>query len=66
MKIQKNPDLLILAGDVVDRGVYSEYTKVIDIMEEYGIQATHILGVFGNTEYDDTHDLLLMICYKIL
>ncbi|MHA2407457.1 MAG: metallophosphoesterase family protein [Candidatus Ranarchaeia archaeon] len=64
MRIQKNPDLFLLAGDVVDLGVIAEYVKVLDIMEEFGIQAAHTFAVFGNTEYDDTHDLLIDLVGK--
>lgn len=43
----KEPDLLLLAGDICDVGEVDEYKKVLKILEKWKCP---MVGVFGNTE----------------
>ncbi|MEM0017597.1 MAG: metallophosphoesterase [Candidatus Korarchaeum sp.] len=48
-------DLLLLAGDIVDRGRIEYYGEVIDVLSSTGAR---IVAVFGNDEFDDLKDEL--------
>ncbi|MCS7103373.1 MAG: metallophosphoesterase [Candidatus Korarchaeum sp.] len=48
-------DLLLLAGDIVDRGRIEYYGEVLDILSSTGAK---IVAVFGNDEFDDLKDEL--------
>ncbi|RDD54239.1 MAG: metallophosphoesterase [Candidatus Korarchaeota archaeon NZ13-K] len=48
-------DLLLLAGDIVDRGRIEYYGEVVDILSSTGAK---MIAVFGNDEFDDLKDEL--------
>ncbi|MEM1657968.1 MAG: metallophosphoesterase [Candidatus Jordarchaeales archaeon] len=53
-------DLLMLAGDMVDKGKVDEYPKVLDLIESR-VDAP-IVACFGNEEYEDLHDKVREVC----
>ncbi len=52
---QGSPCALILAGDLVDRGIVSSLKPVLDILRGK-FPETPIIAVFGNEEYHDRED----------
>lgn len=48
-------DLLLIAGDMVDRGNAKYYKKVIDILAKLDAK---MVAVFGNDEYDNVKDII--------
>jgi len=56
-----NPALILLAGDIVDRGRWRECTRVVEpIMSRW--PGTPIVAVYGNEEYDDVKDKIRRAC----
>lgn len=51
----EDADLLLLAGDIVDRGRIEYYGEVLDALSDTGAK---IVAVFGNDEFDDLKDEL--------
>jgi len=62
-EIQKidNPDLFLLAGDVCEAFHPENYKKVIDILDKKGVKCP-IVGVFGNTEFDQDYEKIRDMC----
>ncbi len=46
--------LVLVAGDMIDRGNFRYYRKVVDVLENLG--DVSIIAVFGNDEYDSVKD----------
>ncbi len=53
-KEQKGEYLVLIAGDMVDRGNYKQYRRVVDVLK--GMGEVRIIAVFGNDEYDSVKD----------
>jgi Icc-related predicted phosphoesterase len=51
-----NPDLFLIAGDVVHRGVVEEYEKVYNVL--FGKINCPIIACFGNNEFDEIRSKL--------
>lgn len=49
LKNAKNMDLLLLAGDMVDTGLYKNYPFVVELIKKY--LECPIIACFGNTEF---------------
>lgn len=49
-----NMDLLLLAGDVVDKDGIDSFARTLDLMG--GTTDAQIISVFGNEEYSQSHD----------
>ncbi len=56
-----SPDLLLMAGDMINRGDAEEYTNVIDALEETIGTGFPIVACFGNEEYPETRDRVLSL-----
>lgn len=50
------PDLLLLAGDMVNRGSAMEYPRVLDTITDALGESFPILACFGNEEYSEVRD----------
>ncbi|MFX1369837.1 MAG: metallophosphoesterase, partial [Promethearchaeota archaeon] len=48
------PSLLLLAGDMVNRGAALEYMRIVDSIETYVDKDLPIIACFGNEEYEET------------
>jgi len=48
-------DLLLIAGDIVDRGNAKYYRRVVDVLSRLGAR---MIAVFGNDEYDSVKDAI--------
>lgn len=55
-------DLILLAGDIVDRGRIEYYGEVVDELSKTGGE---IVAVFGNDEFDDLKDELRQTLPKV-
>ncbi len=64
IKEAKEELLLLLAGDIIDRGKWHECLKVQNIIFKR-FPTARVLAVFGNEEYDEIHDILIKNCRKI-
>ena len=53
-KEQRGEYLVLVAGDMVDRGNYKQYRRVVEVLESLG--DVKIVAVFGNDEYDSVKD----------
>ncbi|MDK2384569.1 MAG: metallophosphoesterase, partial [Candidatus Korarchaeota archaeon] len=53
---QKGEYLILIAGDMVDRGNYKQYRRVVDVLE--GLGDVRMVAVFGNDEYDSVKDAI--------
>ncbi|MCD6166707.1 metallophosphoesterase [bacterium] len=54
--IEEKPDILLIAGDMIDRGNAKFYRKVVDILSKLDGE---MIAVFGNDEYDTVKDQIL-------
>ncbi len=52
-RIDEKVDLLLIAGDMIDRGNVKYYRKVVDLLSTL---EARIIAVFGNDEYDSLKD----------
>ena len=52
-RIDEKVDLLLIAGDMIDRGDVKYYRKVVDLLSTL---KARIIAVFGNDEYDSLKD----------
>lgn len=57
-----NADLLILAGDIIDRGRIEYYGEVVDELSKTGAK---MIAVFGNDEFDDLKEELRRTVPKV-
>ncbi len=55
------PDIILLAGDIVERGRWRECTRVITPLREKW-PSTPIVSVYGNEEYDEIKELIIKTC----
>jgi Icc-related predicted phosphoesterase len=60
----ESPDLLLLAGDVVNRGSAEEYPRVLDIIHDHLGSSFPIVGCFGNEEYSEVREEILGLVGK--
>ena len=51
--ITTSPDLILLAGDTVEKGNVKEFSNVLDLLDKWECP---FLSVFGNEEYDQLFD----------
>jgi Icc-related predicted phosphoesterase len=54
------PDLFLLAGDIVNRGAVEEYPIVIDAIERFHGDIP-IVACFGNEEYSESRDEIMSL-----
>lgn len=52
--IKKKFDLFLFAGDLIQKGTYTEINTIIEILDKFKI--SNIFSVFGNEEYEYIHD----------
>ena len=55
-RVKDRPKLILLAGDLINKGKIEWYAPTIEVISQ--LQAERIIAVFGNEEYDETHDKL--------
>ncbi|HIE22742.1 MAG TPA: metallophosphoesterase [Candidatus Korarchaeota archaeon] len=55
-KVRERPDLVLLAGDLINKGKVDWYAPTIETISK--LEAERIIAIFGNEEYDETHDML--------
>ena len=55
-KYNENPDLFILAGDIIDAGKTEEFQKVYNVL--FGKISCPIIAVYGNNEYQQIRMIL--------
>lgn len=51
--IATSPDLILLAGDTVEKGNVKEFSNILDLLEKWECP---FLSVFGNEEFDHLFD----------
>ena len=56
----KSPDLILLAGDIVNRGKADEYPLVVNAIER-SLGSIPIVACFGNEEYTDSRDEIVSL-----
>ena len=54
-------DLLLLAGDIVNKGRVEEYPRVLEALKRKGVKCP-IVACFGNEEYDEKIGRLRRMC----
>ncbi|MFX1559682.1 MAG: metallophosphoesterase [Promethearchaeota archaeon] len=57
----EQPDVFLLAGDMINRGNSEEYAKVLDIIEKVLGTDFPVVGCFGNEEYNEVRKEILSI-----
>ncbi|MHA2025222.1 MAG: metallophosphoesterase family protein [Candidatus Thorarchaeota archaeon] len=60
LKDIKSPDLLLLAGDIVNRGKADEYPRVVDAIDRSQGDVP-IVACFGNEEYTDSREEIVSL-----
>jgi Icc-related predicted phosphoesterase len=56
------PSLLLMAGDMVNRGAASEYERIVDSVETYVDKDLPLIACFGNEEYEEARKDLNKYC----
>lgn len=55
----EKPDLLLLAGDIINFGKVSEYNRVLDAFDTHLGSGFPIIACFGNEEHEEIRDELV-------
>ncbi|HDN01355.1 MAG TPA: hypothetical protein ENF42_00090 [Candidatus Bathyarchaeota archaeon] len=59
--ITRKPDIMLLAGDMIYRGLISEYATVLKTIEEFVGSDLKIYACFGNEEFENKRESLRKI-----
>jgi Icc-related predicted phosphoesterase len=57
----EQPDVFLLAGDMINRGKAEEYTNVLDTIEKVLGSDFPVIGCFGNEEYSEVRKEIISI-----
>lgn len=60
----EQPDLILLAGDIINFGKVHEYKNIIDIIDSQFGEMIPIVACFGNEEHEDVRDEILALVGK--
>jgi len=55
-RVEIRPDVVLLAGDLINKGKVKWYSPTIEAISL--LESNRIVAVFGNEEYEETHDVL--------
>jgi Icc-related predicted phosphoesterase len=61
LSIHSKPDLFLMAGDIINRGIAEEIVRVLDTIEDTLGVDFPIIGCFGNEEYAEIRKQLVSL-----